>query len=224
MQRAQRLSEIVEIVRDGRLHLARDLAHVLEVSERSIYRDIATLIASGVPIEGERGVGYLLRDHVVIPPLALSMIELEALNMGMAIVQEVADKELQAAAKTLHIKFANAALNRHQAPKVWGLGLYDFKSVREGLRHMPTVRHAIRDNRKIAINYTSLADTQSVRTIRPLQIEYWGKIWTVSAWCELRNDFRVFRIDRMKRCSLTDQRFVHEAGKTIEDFLRLRAG
>ncbi|MEO0752236.1 MAG: HTH domain-containing protein [Pseudomonadota bacterium] len=91
MRRSERLTEIVEIIKDGRLHLARDIAEALEVSERTVYRDIATLIASGVPVEGERGVGYLLKEPVFLPPLALSMTELEALSLGMSIVQEVAD-------------------------------------------------------------------------------------------------------------------------------------
>jgi predicted DNA-binding transcriptional regulator YafY len=219
MQRAQRLSEIVEIVRDGRLHLARDIAEALEVSERSIYRDIATLIASGVPIEGERGVGYLLREPVFIPPLALSITELEALNLGMSIVQQVADKELEAAAKTLHDKIASHAPNRRQAPKSWGLGLYEFRRLRDGLRHMPTIRRATRESRKMIIEYTSLSDGSSVRKIRPLQTEYWGKAWTVSAWCELREDFRVFRIDRIVNCTITSEIFATEPGKTIEDLL-----
>lgn len=219
MQRAQRLSEIVEIVRDGRLHLARDIAEVLEVSERSIYRDIATLIASGVPIDGERGVGYLLREPVFIPPMTLSITELEALNLGMSIVQQVADKELQAAAKTLHEKIASHAPNRRQSPKSWGIGLYEFKRLRDGLRHMPKIRRAIRESRKIIIEYSSLSGRGNVRKIRPLQTEYWGKAWTVSAWCELREDFRVFRIDRIENCTMTDEIFLAEPGKTVEDFL-----
>lgn len=219
MQRAHRLSEIVEIVRDGRLHLARDIAEALEVSERTIYRDIATLIATGVPIEGERGVGYLLREPVFLPPLALSLTELEALSLGMSIVQEVADAELQGAARTLHEKIASHAPNRRKTPESWGFGLYEFKRVRDGLRHMPVIRRAIRESRKIEVEYTSLSGGNTIRTIRPLQTDYWGRVWTVSAWCELRKDFRAFRIDRLERCTLTDATFASEPGKTIEDYL-----
>jgi len=124
MQRSERLAEIVEIVRDGRLHLARDIAEALDVSIRTVYRDIDTLVASGVPIDGERGVGYLLREPVFLPPMALSFTELEALSLGMAIVQEAADEELQAAAGAVMNKVGEHASNRRQAPKSWGFGIY----------------------------------------------------------------------------------------------------
>lgn len=219
MRRSERLSEIVEIVRDGRLHLARDMADALEVSERTVYRDIATLIATGVPIEGERGVGYLLREPVFLPPLALSVAELEALSLGMSIVQEVADEELQAAAKSLHQKISNYAPNRKQTPKSWGFGLYEFERVRDGLKHMPLLRRAIRENLKVKITYLSLDDRRSDRVIRPLQTDYWGRVWTCSAWCELRQGFRAFRIDRITVCEFTGDGFEAEPGKTIQDYL-----
>lgn len=220
MRRSERLSEIVEIVRDGRLHLARDLAEALEVSERTIYRDIGTLIASGVPIEGERGVGYLLREPIFLPPLALSLSELEALSLGMSIVQEVADTELQGAARMLHEKIASHAPNRRKTPDSWGFGLYEFERVRGGLEHMPFLRRAIRDRLKVRLTYLSLSDELSERVIRPLQTDYWGRVWTCSAWCELRQGFRAFRIDRMTGCDVTGEVFAAEPGKTIEDYLR----
>lgn len=220
MRRSERLSEIVEIVRDGRLHLARDLAEALEVSERTIYRDIGTLIASGVPIEGERGVGYLLREPIFLTPLALSLSELEALSLGMSIVQEVADTELQGAARMLHEKIASHAPNRRKTPDSWGFGLYEFERVRGGLEHMPLLRRAIRDRLKVRLTYLSLSDELSERVIRPLQTDYWGRVWTCSAWCELRQGFRAFRIDRMTGCDVTGEVFAAEPGKTIEDYLR----
>lgn len=220
MRRSERLSEIVEILRDGRLHLARDIASALEVSERTIYRDVVTLAASGVPVEGERGVGYLLREPVFLPPLALSPTELEALSLGMSLVQEIADVELQEGARTLNEKIASHVFNRRKVPEAWGFGLYEFKRVRDGLTTMPTLRRAIRDRCKLSIDYHSLAGKRSVRTIRPLQTDYWGQAWTLSAWCEERHAFRVFRIDRIGRCEETGARFEDEPGKTIEDYLR----
>lgn len=220
MQRSERLAEIVEIVRDGRLHLARDIAAALEVSQRTIYRDIDTLVASGVPIDGERGVGYLLREPVFLPPMALSFTELEALSLGMAIVQEAADEELQAAAKSLLGKIENHASNRRRAPKFWGFGVYAFERAQEGFRHMPLLRSAVREGQKLRITYLSLSDEASARIIRPLQTDYWGRVWTCSAWCEMRGDFRAFRIDRMQSCEATGKTFQPEAGKTIEDYLK----
>jgi predicted DNA-binding transcriptional regulator YafY len=220
MRRSERLTEIVEILSDGRLHLARDIAGALDVSERTVYRDIATLIASGVPVEGERGVGYLLREPVFLPPLALSLTELEALSLGMSIVQEIADEELREGARTLHEKIAGYGPNRRKTPEAWGFGLYEFGRVRDGLKHMPMLRRAIRERRKLSIDYHDLSGERSGRTIRPLQTDYWGRVWTLSAWCERRGDFRAFRIDRIERCEETGAHFKDEPGKTIQDYLR----
>jgi len=218
-RRADRLAEIVEIVRDGRLHTARELAAVLGVSERTIYRDMDTLIASGVPIEGERGVGYLLREPVFLPPLALSLVELEALSLGMAIVGAAADAELKAAAQSLLAKVEGHASVRRRSPEAWGFGVYAFAQASAGLAHMPLIRRAIQERLKLAIRYRALDGEASARVIRPLQMEYWGRVWTCSAWCELRGAFRAFRIDRMDSCALTGRTFAPEPGKTIEDYL-----
>lgn len=224
MLRSERLAHIVEIVRDGRLHLAQDIADALEVSVRTIYRDIETLVASGVPIDGERGVGYMLREPIFLPPMSLSLTELEALSLGMAIVEKAADRELQAAAGSVLKKLEEHASNRRQAPKSWGFGVYALECAQEGFRYMPVIRHAIREGFKLRIDYRSLSDLNSTRVIRPLQTEYWGRVWTCTAWCELRKDFRAFRIDRMQCCKSTGERFQPEAGKTIEDYLKQAEG
>jgi predicted DNA-binding transcriptional regulator YafY len=220
MQRSERLAEIVEIVRDGRLHLARDIARALEVSVRTIYRDIDTLVASGIPIDGERGVGYLLREPVFLPPMALSFTELEALSLGLSIVMEAADAELRDAAQRVMDKVGEHASNRRQVPKSWGFGVYAFERAQQGFRHMPLIRRAIREGLMLKIDYSSLNERTSTRVIRPLQMEYWGRVWTCSAWCELRNDFRAFRIDLIQTCESTGEYFLAETGKTIEDYLK----
>ena len=186
---------------------------------RTIYRDIDTLVASGVPIDGERGIGYMLREPVFLPPMAMSLSELEALNLGMAIVQEAADEEMQAAAREVMDKVSEHASNRRHAPKSWGFGVYAFESAQQGFKHMPLLRRAIREGLKLQISYRSLAEETSTRVIRPLQTEYWGRVWTVSAWCELRGGFRAFRIDRMEICAVTGKKFQPEAGKTVQDYL-----
>ncbi|WP_028958503.1 YafY family protein [Sulfitobacter sp. 20_GPM-1509m] len=219
MRRSDRLSEIIEIVRDGRLHLARDIAETLGVSVRTVYRDMDTLAASGVPLEGERGVGYLLREPVFLPPMTLSMAELEALHLGMAIVTQAADEELQAAARTLLTKVAETSSNRRTTPKNWGFGVYPLAQAQLGFKHMPTIRAAIRAGERLRITYHALDATTTTRTVRPLQIEYWGQVWTLSTWCELRQAFRAFRIDRITACVTTGQQFKPEPGKTIQDYL-----
>lgn len=219
MRRSDRLSEIIEIIRDGRLHLARDIAQALGVSVRTVYRDMDTLVASGVPLEGERGVGYLLREPVFLPPMTLSMAELEALHLGMAIVARAADEELQAASRTLLAKVAETASNRRNTPKSWGFGVYPLAQAQLGFKNMPKIRAAIRAGERLCISYHALDDTTTTRTVRPLQIEYWGQVWTLSTWCDLRDAFRAFRIDRISTCERTGQLFKPETGKTLRDYL-----
>ena len=101
MRRTDRLFAIIGILRDGRLHRAQDIATRLQVSVRTIYRDMDTLVASGVPVDGARGVGYRARDAITLPPLTLTAAELEALNLGLAIAAEVADPDLKSAAERL---------------------------------------------------------------------------------------------------------------------------
>ncbi|SOE17488.1 predicted DNA-binding transcriptional regulator YafY [Hoeflea halophila] len=219
MRRSDRLSQIIEIVQDGRLHLARDLAARLEVSVRTIYRDVDTLVASGIPIDGERGVGYMLREPVFLPPMNLSLMELEALHLGMAIVAEAADPELQLASVSLASKIAKVASARGTVPRNWGFGVYPFAQARAGFKHMPKIRAATRNRTKLEIDYVSLDGQASTRLVRPLEITYWGRVWTLSAWCEKRNDFRVLRIDRMERCEATSECFDDEPGRNLEDYL-----
>ncbi len=219
MRRTDRLFEIIQIVRDGRLHLARDIAQVLEVSLRTVYRDIDTLVASGIPIEGERGVGYLLRDQIFLPPVNLSLVELEALHLGMAVVAQAADEELQTAAQSLLAKIDQALPNGSKPPKSWGFAVYPFVQAQAGFRHMPVIRAAIRKRQKLKISYGSLGGQQTKRVIHPLQSEYWGHVWTCTSWCELREGFRVFRIDKITECTPTGDLFSDQEGQRLTDYL-----
>ncbi|WP_263764675.1 helix-turn-helix transcriptional regulator [Lentibacter sp. XHP0401] len=219
MRRSDRLSVIIEIVQDGRLHLARNIAHSLEVSVRTIYRDFDTLVASGIPIEGERGVGYMLREPVFLPPMNLSLTELEALHLGMAIVSEAADAELQTAAASLTSKVNKVATANGTVPKSWGFGVYPFAQAKIGFAHMPRIRTAIRNNEKLEITYQSLGDQSSTRVVWPLQNAYWGRVWTMTCWCEKRDDFRSFRIDRITDCRRTGSFFDDEGGKLFARYL-----
>ncbi len=219
MRRSDRLSEIIEIVQDGRLHLARDIAQRLNVSVRTIYRDFDTLVASGIPIEGERGVGYLLREPVFLPPLNLSLTELEALHLGMAIVGQATDNELQAASASLTKKIGKVATANGTVPKNWGFGVYQFAQAKIGFQYMPRLRAAIRIKEKLQISYHSLDGKTSNRIVWPLQNEYWGRVWTTTCWCEKQNDFRSFRIDRLTECRRTHTYFEEQKGRRLEDYI-----
>ncbi len=220
MRRTDRLFDLIQILRDGRLHRAQDIADKLEVSVRTIYRDMDTLMASGLPIEGERGLGYMITAAITLPPLNLTLTELEALHLGMAIVGEAADDELKSAAASLSSKI-DAVLpeDRTAPPTGWGFAIYPFADAAKGFQHMPSLRAAIRSRQKVDISYRDLENNMTQRVIRPLQMEYWGRVWTVTAWCELRSDFRVFRVDRIEHLNVLPQLFVDEKGKTLADFI-----
>ena len=220
IRRSDRLFDIIQIMRDGALHKARDLADHLEVSERTIWRDMATLRASGVPVEGERGVGYMITAPITLPPMNLTMGELEALHLAVAILGEATDPDLARSAQSLAAKI-DAVLPENAAPPStgWGFAVYPFADAAAGFKHMPLLRDAVREKRLIRMTYMSLDDRLSTRLIRPLQLEYWGRVWTMSAWCELRADFRVFRVDRIETLIDTGATFKEEAGKTLADYL-----
>ncbi len=211
---------MIAILRDGQLHTAADIARAMGVSKRTIYRDMETLQASGIPVEGERGVGYMLTAPVMLPPLTLTMTELEALHFGLAVVSEAADPELQSAAASLSSKI-DAVLpdDRTEPERGWGFAVHPFTDAARGFRHMPALRAAIRARQKLEIAYADLQDARTTRTIRPLQMDYWGHVWTVVAWCELRSDFRVFRVDRIEEIEILPELFADEPGKTLTDYL-----
>jgi predicted DNA-binding transcriptional regulator YafY len=219
MRRTDRLFDIIQILRDGKLHRAQDIAERLEVSVRTIYRDMDTLVASGVPVAGERGVGYMITEAITLPPLTLSVAELEALNLGMAIVAEAADPDLKAAALSLADK-VDAVLPTQVVAEAdaWKFAVYPFADVARGFAHMPTLRAAIRARQKLRIGYRSKDGQMTRRVIRPLHMEYWGRVWTLTAWCELRKAHRVFRVDLVETAEALPELFVDEPGKTLADF------
>ena len=219
MRRTDRLFDIIQILRDGKLHRAQDIAERLEVSVRTIYRDMDTLVASGVPVEGERGVGYMITEAITLPPLSLTVAELEALNLGMAIVGEAADADLKAAALSLAEK-VDAVLPTQTVSEAdqWKFAVYPFADAARGFAHMPTLRAAIRARQKLRLSYLSKDQVQSTRVVRPLHMEYWGRVWTLTAWCELREDHRVFRVDLIEAAEALPELFVDEPGKTLADY------
>ncbi len=224
MPRADRLLDIIGHLRDGKLHRAQDIAQSLGVSVRTIYRDMDTLIASGIPVQGERGVGYRAVDLVSIPPMTLTRDELEALNLGIAIVAESADADLKSAALSLADK-VDAVLPTRAVPEgdTWQFAVYPFADTARGFGHMPTLRAAIRTRQKLLIRYRNADGTQVERTIRPLQLEYWGRVWTLTAWCETIGEFEVFRVDLIEQARALPALFVDEPGKRLEDFLNRAA-
>jgi predicted DNA-binding transcriptional regulator YafY len=221
VRRADRLFEIIQHLRRRPTVRARDLGESLEVSERTIYRDIRDLIASGVPIEGEAGVGYVLRAGFDLPPLMFKETEIEALVLGARIVESWADNELAEAATDAIAKIeaviperlrgymANTAL---LAPPMHFMEPITFD--------LAELRRAVRGQTKVHFCYTDVLGQPSERTVRPLSLAYFGPVWVLAAWCELRTDFRTFRLDRIEGFTATAERFRPESGKTLHDFLK----
>lgn len=218
MTRSDRLLALIDILRDRRLHRAEDLAQRLKVSVRSIYRDMDTLAASGIPIEGTRGLGYRARPEITLPPLNLGEDELQALHLGLAVVAEGGDEALSAAARTLSAKI-DAVLpeDSASAPRGMGFATGAFADAARGFAHMPAVRSAIRARQKLRVTLDSPTGPM-VRTLRPLQMEYWGRVWTCIAWSEEDADFLAFRVDQVTALMVLPGLFVDEAGKTLADY------
>lgn len=220
MRRADRLFQIVQELRRRKLVTARHLATVLEVSERTIYRDIRDLAASGVPIEGEAGVGYVLQRGYDLPPLMFTEEEIEALVLGARIIESWADAALARAAGNVVAK-VEAVLPESLREHVSRTPL----SAPADHRAAPlsvdagAIRAALRNRRKLDFHYCNAEGRSSERVVRPLALAFYGPVWLLIAWCELRNDFRAFRLDRMREMTVLDTRFAEERGKTLHDFV-----
>jgi predicted DNA-binding transcriptional regulator YafY len=217
MRRADRLFQIVLFLRRRRVATARDLAQALEVSERTIYRDVQDLSACGLPIEGAAGVGYRLRRGFDLPPLMFDREELQALRLGARMVRSWADPDLsQAAANALRkIEAVLPADLDGLGEALYAPHIHPYPVRLVGLLRRATIEHL-----KARFDYKREDGHASRRTVRPLGLFYWGATWTLLAWCELRDDFRSFRLDRMADLEVADETFTLEPGQTLEDFLK----
>jgi predicted DNA-binding transcriptional regulator YafY len=221
MRRADRLFEIIQRLRRRRVVTARSLAEQFGVGERTIYRDIRDLIASNVPIEGAAGVGYSLRTGYDLPPLMFSERELEALVFGARMVQSWSDAELGRAADAALSKIENVLPAHLQR-------LLDDRSLwaPTDLRRVPVtfdlgrLRAAIRGCQKVRFSYRDEKGAETRRKVRPLSLWFYPPFWTAASWCELRNDFRFFRVDRMTEVEFLSEVFPQEDGKSAHDLFR----
>jgi predicted DNA-binding transcriptional regulator YafY len=221
MRRADRLFRIVQLLRSGRLQTARGLAEKLQVSHRTIYRDVQDLQCSGVPIEGEAGVGYTLRRDFDIPPLMFDREEITALVLGARMVQAWGGTQLTEAANRA-LRKIEAVLPADLRERIDEVLLYapGFR-VSAALRSkLDTLHSAAQGRRVVLVAYNREDGEPSVRRLRPLALYFWGGTWTLAAWCELRNDFRSFRVDRMQHLENLEETFIPKPGQMLADFLR----
>jgi predicted DNA-binding transcriptional regulator YafY len=221
VRRADRLFEIIQLLRRKPTVKARELSELLEVSDRTIYRDIQDLMASGVPIQGEAGVGYVLKAGFDLPPLMFKEPEIEALVLGARIVESWADEELAKAASDAIAKIEAVIPDRLRGYMANTALLAPSPHHMEPLSFdLAELRRAVRSQLKVHFRYTDVLRQRTERTVRPLSLAYFGPVWILAAWCELRDDYRTFRLDRIAGFEVTPERFRPERGKTLHDFLK----
>jgi predicted DNA-binding transcriptional regulator YafY len=221
MRRADRLFQLVQLVRGRRLSTADFIAQRLEVSARTVYRDIADLQAQGVPIEGEAGVGYRMRAGFDLPPLMFTQHEAQALVAAVRLARSRLDVALathaDAALSKILAVLPAAARAAAESLTIYAPAFGPDTATRarlEALRLAAEARH------KLHIGYLDLKEVASQRTVRPLGCFFWGEVWTLATWCEARGDFRSFRVDRITALEVLPERFRDEPGKAVADLLR----
>ncbi len=222
MRRADRLFQIIQLLRRRHVVTAAFLARELEVSERTVYRDIRDLVSSGVPIDGEAGVGYTLRRGFDLPPLMFTEPELEAMVLGARVVSSWGDQALGRAANDALAR-VEAALPDRLREKLTNTPLFapGFHVPPETIASLTPLRVALEERRIVWVRYEDGAGESTERTLRPVGLFFWGYRWSLSAWCEMRQDFRSFRLDRIRQMELREERFTPQPGQTLADFFKM---
>ena len=218
MRRAERLFRLVNEMRACGVSRADDLAAHFEVSVRTIYRDIAHLQASGLPIEGEAGVGYLLRPGFDLPNLTFTYDQVDALAVGLSFVESTDDPVLAAAAREVRAKI-QASMPRPEDRKLADAPYFALNRANGAPPHASLLREAIRKRQVARMIYEDGKGQRSERRVRPLAIWSFPNGWMFTAWCELRQDFRTFRFDRIADLILTDDRFEEDEATGLRAFM-----
>ncbi|MDE0004273.1 MAG: YafY family protein [Rhodospirillaceae bacterium] len=222
MGRTDRLFELILLLRRARKAVtAAQLAEALEVAPRTIYRDVATLMAMRVPIDGEAGVGYIMRSGYDLPPLMLDREEVEAVAVGLQLLNRTGDRDLQSAARRVAAKVAGVL------PEPRGDEMDDGRFVvsdfgTPAAANMGMLRSAVRENLRLALVYRDGQGQLTERTCLPVAVIYYTEVTVLAAWCELREDFRHFRVDRMVTCHETGDSFAESAPRLRKDWHSLR--
>jgi predicted DNA-binding transcriptional regulator YafY len=221
MRRAERLFELVQLIRGRRLSTAAFLAERLEISERTVYRDVADLMAQGVPIAGEAGVGYRMNTGFDLPPLMFTKDEAQALVASVRLAQSRLDvglgRHAEGALSKILAVLPPAARAAAESLAIYAPPYGPDTATRqrlEQLRVAAEARHTVR------LVYVDLKHQRSERSVRPLGCFYWSSVWTLAGWCEVRDGFRSFRVDRIAELQVLERRFRDEAGKTLADLFR----
>jgi predicted DNA-binding transcriptional regulator YafY len=204
MPRSDRLFDLIQILRDGRLHRAADLAEHLAVSERTIWRDMGTLMASGLAVEGERGMGYILRQPMTLPPMMLTPAEREALRTGLRLVAEGSDETLARAARSLAEKISSVTPAPVTDPQ--DLFASPARSTPRAARHLPLIRQAIRNREVLTLSYLEADGAESHADVQPMALQQQGQVLTLDALVPGRGA-RSLRLDRILALDATGEPF-----------------
>lgn len=222
MRRSDRLFDIIQHLRTAsRPTTAATLAEELEVTPRTIYRDIATLQARRVPIEGAAGVGYVLRKGFDLPPLMFTVEEIEAIAVGARMVRRLRDPKLQEAADSVFSKVTVVLPEALRAQLVSAPIYVSPGSAAAPAVDMGELRGAIRDSRKVHIAYADESGRRSHRTIWPIAMAYYVDATLIGAWCELRADYRNFRVERIASSTVLDEHFPQDNGRLFAEWSAL---
>lgn len=220
-RRADRLFQIAELLRGRRLTTAQQLAEWLNVSARTVYRDVRDLQLSGVPIEGEAGIGYRLSRAASLPPLMFTADELAALATGARMLETWGGAGLAGGARSALAKIASAMpADKRAALERLAVFVPSFHIDGEFSKKVDTLHRAVDTRLVVSFGYEDRLGAQTERRVWPLGLVYWGGRWTVGAWCELREDFRNFDIARMKGVEVHEH-FPDMSGRRLADYLRV---
>lgn len=218
MRRAERLFRLVNELRTRGISRAEDLAAYFEISVRTVYRDIVHLQASGLPIEGEAGIGYLLRPGFDLPALTFTFEQLDALAIGLSFVEVAGDPSLSQAAREVRAKL-QASLPEPDKRKLENAPLFASRRDGRAVPLLKVVRRAIREAQTINMKYCDAEGNTSERRVQPLAIWAFTDGWLFVAWCEHRNDFRAFRLDRIAAIEDTGDRFTDSPERNLQAYL-----
>jgi len=219
-RRADRLFQIAELLRGRRLTTAQQLAEWLHVSQRTVYRDVRDLQLSGVPIEGEAGMGYRLSRSASLPPLTFTADELAALAAGARMIETWGGAALASGARSALAKIASA-MPADKRAMLERLAVFapSFHLDRGFSEKVDTLHRAVDTHRVVRFAYRDRQGAHTERRIWPLSLVYWGGLWTVGAWCELRGDFRNFDIAQMTHVEQQEP-FPDIEGRRLADYQR----
>jgi predicted DNA-binding transcriptional regulator YafY len=226
MRRADRLFQIVHHLRARRLTTAAQLAEWLNVSVRTVYRDIQDLSVSGVPVRGEAGVGYRIDRSYDLRPVMFTPDEVEAVVLGLRMAAAFGGPDLlphtESALARITLALPEARRGEMEASRMFAPRAAGNEAAWQRIGPM---RQALTAKKVVECEYVDESGSRTRRTVRPLGLFFWGKVWTLVAWCELRKDHRSFRLDRMENCQVLDRVFREEPDKSLERFLaRIRPG